>query len=593
MGLDTIYAPAMPRLDRARWRSAALAARFDRMPPFWLAFFLALTEVLGEGFLSLPLALAGLGPLPGVVLLVALGIVNVITVGAMAEAVVRNGSMRYGLSYVSRLVTELLGVVPASALGVIFAVDGFLAFWFYFLGFGSVLAGVTGIPIGVWMALLFVANVVLLRRETLDDTVASAVAIGLTTLALAVAMTVISLLNVDPANLAPAAVPGRAGGAPDVAVLGLVFGVVLMAFFGHTSAANSAKLILGIEPTGKALIGGNIAAMVLVVTLYCVSTFAIIGVVGPAPLLSTTGTALTPLAEKLGPAVGAMALVYTVLAIGIGSLYITLGTYNQVVERLPPPVPGPTRVRSWLGSLGTTRRGRLAAGFAPSLVVLLILEVVVYLGVDDFVGSIAFAGTLTVPFLVGVFPLLLVAAARRRGEYVPWRVVGAFGHPVVIAGLLAMFVVAVVVHAIIWDGIVERVAALGCAAVAVALIAWVLRSGALRPRAVVELRDDRRQRQVTIGAVGAGSTVAPEARVETAGSAPVGAVALPAGAWRELRVWPHRVTTDGVSAGLAATVEIAEEGSVRLVDVGAGSEPVLVPMSGSPATVTVRLAGGS
>ena len=127
---------------------------------------------------------------------------------------------------------------------------------------------------------------------------------------------------------------------------------------------------------------------------------------------------------------------------------------------------------------------------------------------------------------------------------------------------------------------------------AVGLIAWVLRSGALRPRAVVELRDDRRQRQVTIGAVGAGSTVAREVRVEVAGSAPVGEVALPAGTWRELRVWPHRVTADGASAGLAATVEIAEDASVRRMEVQAGSDPVVFPISGSPANITVRIAGG-
>ena len=100
-------------------------------------------------------------------------------------------------------------------------------------------------------------------------------------------------------------------------------------------------------------------------------------------------------------------------------------------------------------------------GFAPTFVVLVILEVVVLLGVDDFVGSVAFAGTLTVPFLTGVFPLLLIAAARRRGEYVPGLVIGLFGRPAVIAGLLAMFVVVVGLHAFIWDGVVERVAALG------------------------------------------------------------------------------------------------------------------------------------
>ena len=280
---------------------------------------------------------------------------NVITVGAMAESVVRNGSMRYGLAYVSRLVTELIGRVPSSALGVIFAVDGFLTFWFYFLAFGAVLNGITGLPMGLWMAVLFVVNVVLLRKETLDDTVASAVVIGLATLALAVGITAISLLNIDPANLTgPGALPGGGASAP---AIGLVFGVVLMAFFGHTSAANSSKLLLGMEPSGRSLIGGNLAAIVVVIVLYCVSTVAIIGVVGPAPLLETSGTALEPLAARLGPVVGVMTLVYTVLAIGIGSLYVTLGAYNQVVEWLPHRHAGAGRFGAWLARVGASGAG--------------------------------------------------------------------------------------------------------------------------------------------------------------------------------------------------------------------------------------------
>ncbi len=69
--------------------------------------------------------------------------------------------------------------------------------------------------------------------------------------------------------------------------------------------------------------------MATVIVLYCVATFAIIGAVGAAPLLTTAGTAITPLADAIGPAVNVMGVIYVVLAIGIGSLYVTLATTTR------------------------------------------------------------------------------------------------------------------------------------------------------------------------------------------------------------------------------------------------------------------------
>jgi hypothetical protein len=579
--IDSIYAIRLPAADRLRWRVARVVGRFDRLPPFWIAYFLALTEALGEGFLSLPLALAGLGPLPGVLLLIIFGAVNLITVGAMAEAVIRNGSMRYGSAYLSRLVSELLGKVPASTLGVIFAIDGVIAFWFYFLGFGSVLAGGTGIPTGVWLVVLLLINIVILRNETLDDTIASAVIIGTTTLVLALSITVIALLNVDPANVAYVNVPGLNGVPLEAATVGLVFGVILMAFFGHTSAANSAKLLLTIEPTGRALMRGNLAAMTTVIALYCVASVAILGVLGPTPLTATNGTALTPLADSLGPVVRLLCLAYTLLAIGIGSLYVTLGTYNQVIELLPR-----NPERGLLGRIGATRRGRAVLGFAPAILVCVVLEVVVYVGVDDFAGAVSLGGTLTVPIITGIFPLLLVWAARRKGEYVPSGVIRLFGHRITVVTILALYVLAVLAHVFLWEHPAERIAALVATLIGVGLIAWTLRSGSLRPRAVVELRVDGRTRRTTYSVTTAGEAVVLDRPVAGTNGAGVAVAAeVPAGAWRELRVWPHEVSADGWSTVLAAEFQLNGGGPMDTDDRG------LVLIDGQPLIVDVRVRG--
>ncbi len=588
--LESIYASTLPIRDRARWALSRFSARSDRLPPFWIAFFLALTETLGEGILSVPLALAGLGPLPGVILLLVLGGVNLITMGAMAETVIRNGSMRYGAAYFARLVTELIGRVPASVLGIVFALDGILAFWFYFLGFGSVLAGATGIPMGIWIAALFAINVFMLRNETLDDTIASAIVIGTASLALVVAITAIALVNVVPANLAYANIPFVSGQPIDASIVGLVFGIILMAFFGHTSAANSAKLLLTVEPSGRSLLWGNLLAMTVVIVLYCIASVAILGVVGPAPLLDTNGTAITPLADALGPAVNVMSVIYVVLAIGIGSLYVTLGTYNQVVELLPR---GSEPNSGRLAKLGSTRRGRQLVGFAPAALVCLALEAIVLLGLDDFAGIIGFAGTLTVPIITGIFPMLLIAAARRKGEYVPGRVIGILGSRASVVVLLALFTLAVAAHAFIWDNPFERAAAAGTSIVIVVLIAWVWRARVTLPRAIVELRVDHRFRRSMLSTTVAGRAIELETPIGSGTSAPTAVTSLPAGPWREIRIWPHEVSIDGWSTGLAASVEMVTDGAVEAHELEPTPDPVLLPVDGRPVTIRIQIKGAA
>ena len=59
-----------------------------------MAYALTLTETIGGGLLVLPIALAGIGPIPGVAMLLVLGLLNVLTIGGLVEAITRNGSMR-------------------------------------------------------------------------------------------------------------------------------------------------------------------------------------------------------------------------------------------------------------------------------------------------------------------------------------------------------------------------------------------------------------------------------------------------------------------------------------------------------------------
>jgi amino acid permease len=591
--LSSIYADRLTPAERQRWFRARIARRFERLPPFWIAYFLALTETIGEGILIVPVALAAIGPIPGVILLIALGIANLVTLGGLAEAVTRNGSMRYGTAYFGRLVGELLGPAAATAQSIALGIFNVVVLFAYFLGFSSVFSGATGIPEGVWVVVLFAVNVYYLRKESLDDTIASAVVIGVINLGLVGLITLVAATHMDPANLTYTDVPILNGRAPDAATVGLVFGVILVAFFGHTSVANASKLVLTRDPSGRSLLWGNLAALGTVIAAYCLAVVAFLGALGPGPLVATRGTAITPLADAVGPLVSVLGSIYVVLAIGLGSIYVTLGVYNQVIELVRSPNIDPGSI---IGRLGAERRTRLIVGLAPALAVVIVLEVLLALDADWFAGPVGYVGVLAVPLVGGVFPMLLVAAARRKGEYVPGRVIRLVGHPATVVVVGGVFLTGVFVHGlVIWQEPIARVAALAVGVLTVVLVVRLVATGRFRPRSIIELRlDEPRRGTMSITSDGRAMLTGQPLIVVGQGRQmqPV-SVDLAAGPVRELRIWSHQVSADGWSSPIPAraTIEGGLDGTAAASQVAdTGSQgPAVFPLDGRAVRVTVEL----
>lgn len=593
--IASIYRVRIGVRERLRWRRASISERIENMPAFWIAYALSLTETIGEGILIVPIAVAGLGPIPGAIALLVLGLVNLATLAGVVEAVTRNGSMRYGAAYFGRLVRELLGAAASHTLSIALALFNVVVFLAYLLGFASVIAGATGVPEAVWVAVLFAINVFFLRNESLDDTITSAVAIGAINVALIVVILAIAAPHVDPAHLAYSDVPLLNGRAPDGAIVGLVFGVILVAFFGHTSAANASKLVLTMDPSGRALLWGNLAALATVMGLYCAAVVVINGVVGPEPLLLTKGTSITPLADVVGPIVNVLGSIYVVLALGIGSLYVSLGLFNQVIELLPSRTSPGT---DWRSRIARERRWRLAVGLAPAAAVFVVLELLLATDNDWFAGPVGIIGVLAVPLVGGVFPMLMVVAARRKGEYVPGRVLRIIGHPVVVVVVCALFLIGVVAHAlVIWDAPIERAAALAVAIFTVIVIAWIIRAGQLRTRAVVEVRHEAVRRRTVLSVTVGGSTVSRDEVLPAGPSArppdPI-TVEVPAGTADDLRIWCHAVSADGWSAlqPFRATASVDGPAAPRDLVIDT-DEPVPTPAGTEWIQVAVQLGEGT
>ncbi len=330
--LDTIYTRRKGLLEWMRWQWNKLSGWLEHLSPFWTAYALTFTEIVGASILALPIALAGVGPLAGVVVLVVMGVINVLTIAAMAEAVTRSGSIRYQGSYLGRLVQDYLGRAGSLILTAMVVTICFLVLFAYYLGFSLTLAGATPIPAEVWVGVLFLIGIYFVRRKNLHATISSALVVGTINLGLILILSVLALGHLRIENLSYMHVPFLNGRPFEPALLGLIFGVAFAAYFGHFSVNSCARTVLQRDPGGRSLLWGCIAAQASAMVLYILWVIAVDGTIAPQALTGFSGTALTPLAQRVGPAVNVFGTIYAILAMGMASIHFSLALFFTVRE---------------------------------------------------------------------------------------------------------------------------------------------------------------------------------------------------------------------------------------------------------------------
>ncbi len=333
--LKAIFATQTTPADRLRWAKATLATYLETLPPFWIVFSLTLTETVGAGILALPIALADIGPLAGVVILFILGLINMLTVACMAEAVARSGVIRYGNAFLGQMVTDYLGRAGSLILSLGLTTMCVLTLWPLYIGFSTTLADATQIPASIWCALIFIIGLYFLRRETLNVTIASALVIGVINIGLILILSLLAIANQQFTYLLYTNVPFVNGRPFNPSILQLIFGVILLSYFGHLSVSNCARTVLYRDPSARSLIWGSVAAQGAVMLIYCIWVLAINGTIRPQILASQSGTALAPLAAEIGPIVHILGSLFVILGMGIGTIHSSLPLYNLVRERLP------------------------------------------------------------------------------------------------------------------------------------------------------------------------------------------------------------------------------------------------------------------
>ena len=181
----------------------------------------------------------------------------------------------------------------------------------------------------------------LLGRERLDGTIASAVVVGALNMALILAMRGIALGHA--AWETSTRSRSAAGGRPvDTGVLALVFGVVLLAFFGHTSAANSAKWCSNATPAAGRLVRGNGAALSVPTVHRVVLRAHLANVLSlAAPWSSGTGRAGSCRSSAIEPA-ARRGLAHRSIGSSSSPLRLFSAGVETDAEGAEPPASGPT-----------------------------------------------------------------------------------------------------------------------------------------------------------------------------------------------------------------------------------------------------------
>ena len=559
--IEAVYEPRVGPFERLRWAWASLARWIDNLPVFWTAFAVAL--IIGGVTFALPVAAAGIGVIPSIVLMVIIGLINMVTIAAMAETMTRSGSLRYGNAIMGRLVEDYLGPFGSAILSIMLTAFSVGLLLIFYLGISSTLEGSTGIPAEAWMVVLFLIGLYFLSRGSLNSTVAVTMIIAAVNLILMLVLIGISLTHLNVDNLLYVNVPLFNGQSLNLTPLSFIVGVILDTYAAHMMVTLFGKTLLQRDPSGRSVVRGHVIGIACTMVLNILWVIAVNGAVAPEVLASQTGTALVPLIEQIGPSIGVLGAIFAVLSMGLALIQFSLALFNLVKERL-----NATHVQK-LGRLGT-----FMVSLIPVAAVFLVAEGMAITEAGSFAGLLAVLGVLVDSLVAGTFPVLLLIASRRKGDLVPQSISRFLGNPVLLTVIYAFFWLNIVVHGVfIWQGVVERIGAVLLALLMLWVTIRAIRQGAFSARTVVELRDDQRadgESHVAVVAAGKPHTAAlsmqfaqaaqtaqsDSLRVDTFEGLRHVRIDLPP--TKELKIWAHQITVEGVN------VELPVQGIVQL-----------------------------
>jgi amino acid permease len=705
--IKTIFQSQLGLAEEFRWIASSFAYRFESLPPFWIAFAFTVTANFSQGVLALPIAIAGIGTIPGLAILGIIGLLNILTIACMAESVARSAVIRYGNAFLGRLVTDYLGRSASMVLTAAVVLLGFLGLLAASVGISVTLSQFTGLLAPVWALGLMAVVVIRLWREGRKFGVVTLMILGTISVSLIGVLGLLALPHLQPANLVanPFAQPDTLKDF-NPSVLASVLGGILVGFQGSSRVPHCAKMLLPRDPSGRSLIWGSIAGTIATLVFFMFWVVAVNGTVPASELMDRKGTALDPLLTVVGPVVSVLGSIAVCLLLGLAAFRTSDLLFNLVRERLPNPSPahiilnlvrqGKTNLRDLAEAIGedektvkevleklaeaglisapepppaddfsqlaggkrrsprsslmpdigdassepnapkpeapppkrttqsrssfqwkaflSSSQGRFLTCILPVIGVFFITEWLLVTGAGSFSRILSVIGVLSVSLISGIFPVLLLASSRRKGEVVPQTSFQFLSHPLCTVSIYALFLLNVLLHGfVIWQGTIERVAAVSTGIAVIVVTILMIRQGAFRPRLVIELRDDQRKGESAAFSITACGQPTPmqlqltyprnEQHVfsasdsiqnfEKLSSVQVDLSNLPMKNLKELKVWVHSVTTDGDSRALAAIAHISCDDQSRQFDLKSMGGQLIVPLVNPTQSLKVQFSNRS
>jgi amino acid permease len=556
LALDSIYAPQLDVAARVRFIWARFATRLENLPPFWLAFFLTMPGA--AGLLALSTAMAGVGLLGGLALLFVFALLNMFTVAALAEATARAGVTRLGLGWLGQLVQEYLGSAGALFLTVILALNNFFVLVVFFLGVGGTLQEATPLPAWFWALVLFGICIFFLSRGSLNATIASTLLVIFAVLLLLVLIPLFALPHFQIENVTRAAFISFEPGS-----LQFALALLLSTYFSHLLVATYAPVVVRRDASARSWIWGSAAAIFGFMLIAMLWLVVLNGALAPDVIAQAQGTILTPLAEKAGGVVLWLGSLLVILSLGLATVQISLGLYYMVQERLPAAREN---------ALFAKPRARFLISIVPMVGVLALAEWLVFTGASSFASLLGIVSAFSLPLLSGVFPILLLAATRRKAEFIPRGAARFWGNPIFLTVMYALFVAIIFGYGVfIFQDALTRGLILGVGVLTLVVTVLMRRRGAFAARLVILLQTDEGSARSRFSIVEQGGAARAQVDLEYAKGPQTIHAASRDVVWEGLRalrvrveesrartvkLWGIRFTKQGALQGFAARVEI-------------------------------------
>jgi hypothetical protein len=282
-------------------------------------------------------------------------------------------------------------------------------------------------------------------------------------------------------------------------------------------------------------------------------------------------------------------------------IWESLGEENGASRRTHPPPRGSRTPGSRLKQLASTRQGRWLLSAGPVGVAFLLAEWMVLTRSASFTSLLGCTGVILVSLLAGVFPVLLLLASRRKGDYVPVVVYRLLGNRALLGTIYIVSLASIFLHGlIIWADPLWRAGALLAGGLIIVMSVVLARTQAFKRRLVVELRQEAgAEDSARFSVVAAGEPVATAVQLEypdgqrrqttEAGAVPTFSSLRrvsfepdlgrhPAARPEELKVWAHKVLPSGDSEGLPELLEVQDGATTKRFDLTLSSGHVLLPM---------------